>query len=252
MHALALDRLSPTVRPSGANAGTQRWRELLFVHWAVPLEAVRPLVPAELELDAWDGRAWIGVVPFRMEAIRTAWMPRPTAMDFLELNVRTYVHHRGKPGVWFFSLEASSWLAVKTARTVWSLPYHHARMSVQTEGARVRYATARQADGARFEVDYEVGEELGPSAPGTLEHFLLERYLLFSTRRGRILEGQVNHPPYVAHRARVDRVHDDLMAAAGLPAADRMPDTVHFSPGVEVEVFGPHPVKALEEKNPGT
>lgn len=241
VHCRDLDRLSPTQRPAGANAGTQRWRELLFVHWRVPLDAVRPRVPSELELDAWDGDAWVGLVPFRMEAIRTAWMPRATAMDFLELNARTYVHHRGRPGVWFFSLEASSWLAVQAARTMWSLPYHHARMQVEREGERVRYASTRRAGGARFEVDYEIGERLGPSQPGTLEHFLLERYLLFAHRRGRILEGQVHHTPYVAHRARVDRIHDDLLAAAGLPRPDRAPELAHASPGVEVEVFGPHP-----------
>ncbi len=95
----------------------------------------------------------------------------------------------------------------------------------------------------RFDVDYEVGEHLGPSVAGTFEHFLLERYLLLSTRKGAILEGQVHHPPYVAHRAQVHRIEEGLVAAAGMPAPSRAPDAVHFSPGVDVEVFGPAPVE---------
>jgi uncharacterized protein len=210
------------------------------VHWTVPLDAVRPLIPGELELDPWDGRAWIGLVPFRMEATRPSFVPRALGLDFLELNLRTYVHHRGRPGVWFFSLEASSWLAVRAARAMWNLPYHHARMRTARAGDRIEYASTRRGRAApSFEVEYEIGAELGPSRPDTLEHFLLERYLLFARRRGVILEGQVNHPPYVAHRARVERIHDEIAAAAGLPAA-ATPETVHFSPGVEVEVFGPH------------
>jgi uncharacterized protein len=232
-----IDRLGPTRRPDGKNAGTQRWRELLFVHWALPLEAVRPLIPAEIELDPWEGKAWVGVVPFRMEEIRPRWLPRAFALDFLELNVRTYVHYRGRPAVWFFSLEASSWLAVRAARAGWSLPYHHARMSTSREGDRIEYSSERRKGGARFSTSYEVGEPLGPSVPDTHEHFLLERYLLLSLRRGKILEGQVHHTPYVAHRARLLKVHDDLVAAAGLPRPTGPPDAVHYSPGVDVEVF---------------
>lgn len=242
MTALPLDRVAPTQRPEGRNSGTQRWRELLFVHWSVPLDAVRPLIPAALELDPWDGRAWVGAVPFRMQQIRPAWLPRALGLNFLELNLRTYVHHRGQPGVWFFSLEASSRLAVWAARSGWSLPYWHARMHTEREGDRVRYRSERRAQSrARFEVNYEIGEHLGPSDPGTFEHFLLERYTLFAQHRGRILEGRVHHSPYVTHRARVGSLAQTLTEAAGLPALDAPPEVAHFSPGVDVEVFGPWP-----------
>jgi uncharacterized protein YqjF (DUF2071 family) len=238
--ALPLDRLAPTRRPEGKNAGTQSWRDLLFVHWSVPVDAVRPLVPAELELDPWDGRMWVGAVPFVMKDIRAWWQPKAVALDFLELNLRTYVHHRGRPGVWFFSLEASSWLAVKAARASWNLPYHHARMSTERDGDRVRYASRRRGSGGpELTVDYHIGEPLGPSEPGTLEHFLLERYLLFAWKGGRVLEGQVSHPPYFAHRADVETIHDELVAAAKLPPTKSPPELAHFSPGVDVEVFGP-------------
>ncbi len=241
MSALELDRISPTRRPEGTNSGTQRWTELLFVHWTLPVSAVRPLIPKEIELDPWDGEMYVGLVPFRMVAIRPWWLPRVMALDFLELNMRTYVHHRGRPAVWFFSLEASSWLAVQAARNGWSLPYHHATMSVSRDGERVHYASRRKASAAGLEARYEIGPALPASVPGTLQHFLLERYLLLSQRGGRIYEGQVHHVPYPAHEARVQSISQSLFEAAGLPAVAGPPRTAHFSPGVDVEVFGPWP-----------
>jgi len=242
MSAADLDRVSPSKRPDLTPSGRQRWSELLFVHWTFPIEAVRPLVPADIELDPWDGRMYVGLVPFRMFGIRPWWLPRVMALDFLELNCRTYVHHRGRPAVWFFSLEASSWLAVEAARMGWSLPYHHAEMSVAREGAHVTYASRRIGSEARFAASYDVGAELGPSVPGTLQHFLLERYLLLSRRGSRIYEGQVHHTPYPAHAARIGEMSQSLLTAAGLPLVGEPPATVHFSPGVDVEVFGPWPV----------
>ena len=182
------------------------------------------------------------MVPFRMERIRPSWLPSALAMDFLELNLRTYVHFKGRPAVWFFSLEASSWLAVQAARTGWSLPYHHATMKTSREGQRVLYDSQRKSGDATLVVDYEIGEELGASVPGTREHFLLERYLLLSERRGAILEGQVHHAPYIAHRVKVNALRQSIVEAAGMPAQTSPPVCAHFSPGVDVEVFGPYPV----------
>ncbi|MBN8615365.1 MAG: DUF2071 domain-containing protein [Deltaproteobacteria bacterium] len=242
MSSLDLDRITPTKRPDKSPSGWQRWRELLFVHWTLPIEVVRPLIPKEVELDPWGGQMYVGLVPFRMEGIRPSWLPSVMAMDFLELNLRTYVHYRGRPGVWFFSLDATSWLAVQAARTGWSLPYHHARMDVTRTGDRVAYRSSRRAGPAIFEADYDVGQKLGPSEPGTLEHFLLERYLLLSERSGRILEGQVHHVPYPAHRVENLRVTQSMIEAAGMPRVEGAPITAHYSPGVDVEVFGPWPV----------
>jgi len=242
MHCLELDRHSPTERPVGANSGTQNWRELLFLHWTMPPAALRDLIPAQVELDLWDGLAYVGVVPFRMEKIRPSWLPGAFAMDFLEVNLRTYVHFNGRPGVWFFSLEASSWLAVQAARAGWSLPYHHATMSTSREGANIRYASIRRHGAAVLTCDYEIRDELGASVPGTLDHFLLERYLLVSERRGAILEGQVHHTPYVAHRVNVQTLSQSIIVAGGMPRVSEAPVCAHFSPGVDVEVFGPYPV----------
>lgn len=234
-----MDRIAPTRRPEGPNAGTQRWRDLLFVHWEVPAQVLRPLIPARLELDTWEGRALVGLVPFEMRAIRPRWLPRWLALDFLETNLRTYVHLDGEePGVWFFSLEASSWLAVMAARMGWGLPYHHARMLVRKEGERIDYATERRKDGARAVVSWTPGRVLGPSAVGTVEHFLLERYVLYAERRGRLVRGRVHHAPYVARAVEVHRVEETLAEASGVPGLRGEPAFVHACDGVEVEVFG--------------
>jgi uncharacterized protein len=245
-----IDRITPTRRPDAENAGTQEWRELLFLHWTFPLEVVRPLVPACFELDAWEGRAWVGVVPFAMRAIRSSWMPKKAGLDFLETNVRTYVLYDGVPGVWFFSLEASSWLAVRVARLVWNLPYFYADMKSSRKGDTITYASTRRSDdprsAARIETTWQLGEMLGPSREGTLEHFLLERYMLFSlTRDGGVRKGQVHHVPYPAQRATlVGGLDQTLVSAAGLPLhPNRAPETVHYAEGVDVEVFGPWDVE---------
>lgn len=233
---MKLDRKKPT-RPEGSNSGTQRWRELLFVHWSFDPEVVRKLVPKSMELDLWEGQAWVGLVPFRMEATRPSWLPHAAALDFLETNMRTYVHRDGKPGVYFFSLEASSWLAVRAARIGWGLPYHHADMSVVRDGDRVAYGSTRKEGEATLDVVYDVGEPLGPSEIGTLQHFLLERYYLFSEHRGRVMTGQVDHVPYPARKAEVVSIKESIIAAAGLKGGKF--ETAHYSDGVEVEVFGP-------------
>jgi uncharacterized protein YqjF (DUF2071 family) len=232
-----IDRLAPTRRPAQRVVGFQRWRSLLFLHWPVPADVVRRLVPAELSLDLYDGVAYVGVVPFVMQGVRPRWWPERFAFNFLETNVRTYVHHHGRPGVYFFSLEASSRLAVFAARTGWGLPYHHAHMEITQKGAEVTYRTRRRSSGAAHQVRYRVGDVLGPSRPGTLQHFLLERYLLFVQCKGRLLAGQVHHTPYPAHQAQVLQVQDDLIAAAGFPRVQEPPAFVHYSPGVDVEIF---------------
>lgn len=237
---LPLDRTSQTKRPDGAPSGSQRWTELLFVHFTFPPEAVRALVPKDLELDLWDGQAWVGLVPFKMEDVRPKWAP--FGLDFLETNLRTYVHHKGEPGVFFFSLEASSWLAVKAARLGWGLPYFHADMGTHREGDRVHYTTQRKGAEPKVEtsVAYSLGELLGPSLEGTLEHFLLERYLLFTVDGSRVSRGHVHHVPYPAQRATLHAWNDDLVEAAGLPRPVGEPANVLYASGVDVQVFGPH------------
>lgn len=243
-----IDRIAPTRRPDRKAAGTQRWRELLFLHWPVPVEAVRAQVPESFELDLWDGVAYVGAVPFAMEGVKPWWAPEAVAFAFLETNLRAYVTYKGEPGVYFFSLEAASWIAVQAARVGWGLPYFHATMtSEQRDDGLVHYKTTRRGDaGALLDVTYRLGEPLGPSEPGSLEHFLLERYLLFVDRGGVIDRGQVYHTPYPAQRAEVLSVREGLFAAAGLPPAQGPPPLVHYASGVDVEVFGPDPIRVSD------
>jgi uncharacterized protein YqjF (DUF2071 family) len=241
MNLAMLDRIAPTRRPPERPVGYQRWRSLLFLHWAVPVEALRPLVPAGLSLDLWNGTAYVGVVPFAMEGVRPRWCPEALAFRFLETNVRTYVLHGDRPGVYFFSLDASSRLAVWGARAGWGLPYFHASMDMERRGDEIHYQTRRTQNGAVHDVRYRIGTTAGPSRPETLEFFLLERYLLFVQRGPRLLVGQVHHTPYPIHQADVLDVREQLIAAAGLPAVTTPPAFVHYSPGVDVEIFSLRP-----------
>jgi uncharacterized protein YqjF (DUF2071 family) len=244
-HAAPLDRLSPRTRPNGRPAGYQSWQKLLFVHWALPVSTIRPLVPKAFELDTWDGEIFVGAVPFFMQDTRLSFFPKGTGLDFLETNLRTYVHYKGQPGVYFFSLEASSWLAVKAARLGWGLPYHHARMHADVSVEEISYDSKRIADGAHLDARFRIGDALPVAAPDSLEFFLLERYYLFVERNGIVSRGQVHHVPYPAHRAELLRFDQSLVAAAGGPSGLGMPTLAHYSPGVSVEVFGPHVVRIV-------
>ena len=245
-HSLAapMDRASAGRRPEGSPAGLQKWRSLLFVHWEVPVEALRALVPSQLEVDTFDGRAFVGLVPFEMHDVRPSrFLPGvPTARRFEETNLRTYVHVGGRdPGVWFFSLDASSVLAVLGARAFFHLPYWHAKMHTERTRDRVVYRSERHWEGgspAALDVTYEVGEELGPAVEGTLEHFLAERYFLYAlTGSDVLLRGQVHHTPYPLRRARITELEESLVEAAGIAHPQERVSQL-WSPGVDVEVFG--------------
>jgi uncharacterized protein YqjF (DUF2071 family) len=215
----------------------QRWRDLLFAHWPLPPERVRPLVPAELELDCHDGSAWITVIPFLIAESRPAGLPSVLSLAFLETNVRTYVRGPdGEPGIHFFSLEAASRSAVVAARLCYGLPYFHAAMSRQVDGPRIAYALRRRgARSAALEVTWQVGEPRGPARPGDRDHFLIERYCLYVRRRGRLHRVRVHHTPYPLRAATVERLRESLLAAAGLPSPTD-PPLCHHSPGVDVEI----------------
>jgi hypothetical protein len=238
----SIDRITPTLRPRRKPAGYQQWWDLLFVHWRVPAGMLAPLLPSELTLDTWGGSAWVGLVPFRMAGVRPRWAPAlPGISAFPETNLRTYVHFRGRdPGVWFFSLEAARWLAVQAARWGWHLPYYWAAMRVDRCDARIEYHSRRREHPtpATLHAVAEIGSPLGSAAPGTLEHFLIERYLLYSkSSHGLLHRGQVHHSPYPLHEARLLALEETLLAASGIVPPEP-PYHVLFSPGVRVEVFG--------------
>jgi uncharacterized protein YqjF (DUF2071 family) len=183
------------------------WEDLLFLHWALAPEQVAPHLPRGLELETFEGRAWLGVVPFRMA--RTRWRclpPLPGACAFPELNVRTYVRAGGKSGVWFFSLDAASRLAVAGARTSFGLPYFHARMSCERADDEVVYASERddpRGPPAAFAARWRAREAPWEARTRPLERFLTERYALFALRGGRLRLGEIAHGPWLVARADV-------------------------------------------------
>lgn len=218
----------------------QRWRDLLFLHFPCEPALVAPLVPPGLTLDTFPDengleRAWIGLVPFLMKDVRWTFAPPvPGTHTFLETNVRTYVHREGRdPGVWFFSLDAANRLAVTVARVAFSLPYYHARMRLKRVADRLAYGGDRRE--LSYDIQAVVENRLPAPEPGSLEFFLVERYLLYSRRGSRLFSGRVHHTPYELSRTRIDRVEETLVAAAGVAAR---PYVHHvFSEGVDVDVF---------------
>jgi uncharacterized protein YqjF (DUF2071 family) len=228
-------------------AGYQRWRKLAFLHWKVPASTLQPLIPNELTIEEFDGSAWLGLVPFSMERIRPWWFPAvPGISWFLETNIRTYVVDRnGVRGVWFFSLDANKQLAVTVARTFWHLPYRMAQMTM-TVGKSPDGLTLLHYRGTRTEqppAEYDVSLSVDLQAPvtaaaaDTLEHFLVERYILFAQKRnGELMSGQVHHAPYLLQPIVSCRVSQSLSSAEGCPSLITPPDHAAYSEGVDVRV----------------
>ena len=197
----------PWPLPQGPWTLAQSWEDLLFAHWRVDAEQLRKLIPAGLELEEHDGSAWLGITPFLLTGFRLrGTFPLPRISTFPELNVRTYVTAGGKPGIWFFSLDAASLVAVEAARRTYKLPYFHARMKVDRRGGSVSYVSARR-DATRpfvLEADYR-GDDTPPAAPrpGTLEHFLTERYCLYAHDESGLHRADIHHPPWLIRPAEV-------------------------------------------------
>jgi uncharacterized protein YqjF (DUF2071 family) len=234
-------------RPYPVSAGSwamgMTWLDLLFMHWPVDAEALRPLVPPPLGIDTFDGSAWLGVVPFQMTGVRPHFLPAvPGLSNFPEINLRTYVTAEDRPGVWFFSLDAHSRLAVRLARASFHLPYFDADMSCETANDEVRYRSVRTHGGAppaEFVARYRpVG---GPfeSGRGSIENFLTERYCLYSAgRKGVVRRGEVHHRmwPLQPAEAEVQRLAMTEQIGLKLPETDPI---LHFSRRLDVLAWLP-------------
>jgi hypothetical protein len=232
---------------------TQRWNDLLFAHWPMRIAEIEALLPEGLEADVFQGSAWIGVVPFWMDNIRMRGMPQiPGARKFPELNLRTYVRDRrtSTPGVYFFSLDAASLIAVIAARSLYHLPYYWAQMSIKPRGDReFSYYSRRLLSGkpVQFAARYRgLGptHKLAQTRLGTIEYFLTERYCLFSLDGlGRLQRADIHHIPWPLEEAEAEITQNDLASHIGLQLPETEP-LLHYSRHLAVYVWPAELVQA--------
>ena len=222
----------------------QTWHQLLFAHWPVPqsqMGRLRALVPPGLPLDLFEKEAWLGVIPFTMTGVRPRWVPSiPFFSSFHELNVRTYVARDGKPGIFFFSLDASNRLAVALARRSYHLPYFNARMSLELDGSRVHYSSSRQDRGspsAELEGSYGPIASVLSAKEGSLDAWLTARYCLYAVdKHGRMYRGEIDHPPWPLQRAEAEIKKNTMASPLGLSLPDTEP-LLHFARHMDVKVW---------------
>jgi uncharacterized protein len=232
----------PYPAPAGPPTMYQSWHDLLFMHWRVPVASLRRKIPAALEIDTFDGDAWLAVVPFRMSNIHPRGLfSVPWLSAFAELNVRTYVTAGGRPGVWFFSLDAANPLAVWLARTWFKLPYFNAQMRCdQRTGGGISYAsvrTHRDAPPAELRMRYAPAGEPFEAAPGTLEYFLTARYCLYTAHNDAVYRGEIDHAPWPLQYASADIDRNTMPDAHGLTIPDAQPHLL-FTRDIDVRVWG--------------
>ena len=252
MH-VALEQLDHRPWPVPGKAWTwrQSWLDLAFLHWPVPAAQLRPHIPPSLAIQEFDGTAWLGVVPFRMAGVMRRPLPDiPGISAFPELNVRTYVDladGESRPGVWFFSLDATNRLAVWAARRFFHLPYYRAAIRIeQRAGANsdvYDYTSVRHDGRARFSGTYRATSETYLAEAGMLEHFLTERYCLYAEKPGgEILRAEVHHHPWPLQRAEVELRENEMVPGLGIDVQGP-PQLVHFAREIHVAVWSPETVR---------
>ncbi len=224
-----------------------RWHDLLFAHWPLKPDILRPFIPQGLELDTREGWAWIAVVPFRMTGVRLRFAPQPCSLAFPELNVRTYVKCGGKSGIWFFSLDATNRFAVRLARTWYRLPYFDANMTVQNRSDRIDYSSTRVHHGAlpaELRMQYSPRGNAFHAQLSTLEHWLIERYCLFAIdRKQRVRCSDIHHPPWQLQLAEASFERNTMTSPLEIQLPPQ-PPLLHFSKYQDVVAWNVsiHPV----------
>jgi uncharacterized protein len=215
----------------------QTWNDLLFAHWPMEPHVLRPLVPAELRVDTFNGRGWVGVAPFHMTGIHLRGLPPlPGLSRFPELNLRTYVTFNGKPGVYFFSLDATNLPAVWAARAFYRLPYFHARMSAREDVEWVAYNSRRYHTRAEFRGRYRPIRSVQLRSKGSLEHWLTERYCLYTVQAGQAYRAEVHHQQWPLQDAEAEIETNTVTAAAGISLPQTVP-LLHFARKLEVLIW---------------
>lgn len=228
----------PWELPSGPWTWRQRWEHLLFAHWSVPSDALRPHLPPRVEVQEFEGAAWVAVVPFVLSGLAVRFLPPlPGLRTFPELNLRTYVQVEGVPGVWFFSLDASNPLAVWAANSVFGLPYHRARMRTRFDEDEVVFTSRRLESGVGCRVTYGPTGPATLAEPGSLPHWLTERYCVYAPAgNGGLTRTEVHHAPWPLQPARADVRALDLGHPFGIELR-RPPDLLHYSRGLPVVLW---------------
>jgi uncharacterized protein YqjF (DUF2071 family) len=236
----------PSTPPEGPWVMVQRWHHLLFAHWRCRVSDLRALIPSPLEIETYEGDAYIGVIPFYMSGVRLrAAPPVPTAHAFEELNVRTYVTLDGRPGIWFFSLDCASSLAVIGARIGVYLPYYRAAMSMSCVAGAIDYESQRWPIGAAPAAFSASSRGVGPAAepaPRSLDHFLTERYSLYTSSGTRIWRGDIWHRRWPLQGARAEIERNSMVSATGVRVVDEQP-LLHYSDFQDVRFWWPDRVR---------
>jgi uncharacterized protein len=217
----------------------QGWHEISFFHWSCDPQLIQPRLPDGLEVDTFDGKAWVSITPFRLTGLRPPLFPRALGQTFPETNVRTYVRGPEGPAIWFFSLDAARLNAVVGARATYGLPYYWSNMQVQANPTEVSYFTDR---GGRATARIRIAKKQKIEHPSSLDDFLTARFRLYSTLASRLITAEVEHPPWPLHRLEILQLDESLRRAKSLdfPTADFL---THYSPGVDTKIGLPHLVR---------
>jgi uncharacterized protein len=237
------DRLKTRERPGGQPVMHQNWGKLHFLHWPIAEGLLRPLIPPDLHIDVFEDSAWIAITPFTMWDVRPfpPFMPAVPGLDSMhELNVRTYVHLDGVPGVWFFSLSINSSFAAVAARAFFHLPYYTAEIDLHEEQGVLDYQLNRsQQPDAQFHGRFQVGQKLPASKPGSKEFFLTERYVLYTQDGdGKLYRARIHHQPWPLQNSQMLSCSSTMLEANGIPSPTTVP-LVHFASEVNVDIWAP-------------
>ena len=227
----------PWPLPAGRWIMKQVWHDLLFAHWPIQPDVMRALLPRQMTLDTFEGQAWVGVVPFHMSGIRGRGLPVvPGLSRFPELNVRTYVTYGGKPGVYFFSLDAANLAAVWAARRFYHLPYFHAAMSSREVGGDIHYFSRRKEGSAAFRGHYRPVRQVQLREPRTFEHWATERYCLYTVHKEAVYRCEIHHQQWPLQDAEAEFETNTIASASGITLPNATP-LLHFARRLEVLIW---------------
>ncbi|MGB1365724.1 MAG: DUF2071 domain-containing protein [Candidatus Poseidoniaceae archaeon] len=228
----------PFSMPNRPFAISQEWRDLTFMHWVVDSERLKPHLPSGLEIDLFEGQAYVGVIPFIMKNVRPRRLPAvPGISTFAEFNVRTYVVKDGQPGVFFLTLDAKSLVTCIHAPRAYGLAYRYAKAKVKRNGDALQWQSRRSSDGAQLRGTSAAKGALRTSEKGTLEYFLFERYCLYTEHKGCLRRAYVHHQPWSFQDGEVELEANSLLESYNMGLDVLAPDLLHFSKGLPVKTW---------------